>query len=295
MHSTRHRTGVESAASCPLIPVMHKSAWYVLGHADQELERLVTQARLVDPITRRSFVEAGIVPGMRVLDVGSGPGDVSFLVADLVGACGEVVGVDRSPIAIRTANTRKASRSLTNVSFVEGDPTELRFERPFDAVVGRYVLMFQPDPAAMLRRLATHLRPGGVLAFHELDWNGARSHPPVPTYDRSCEWIVKTLAQSGADPRMGAKLAAIMKTAGLPTASLHLESLASAGPDNAELATFTADLARTLLPEMRRLGIATAEEVGIDTLAARIRTEMIASTSTIIGRAEIGAWARNQT
>jgi ubiquinone/menaquinone biosynthesis C-methylase UbiE len=231
---------------------------------------------------------------MRVLDVGSGPGDVSFLVADLVGARGEVVGVDRTPIAIRTANTRKASRSLTNVSFVEGDPTELRFERPFDAVVGRYVLMFQPDPAAMLRRLATHLRPGGVLAFHELDWNGARSHPAVPTYDRSCEWIVKTLAQSGADPRMGAKLAAIMKTAGLPAASLHLESLASAAPDSAELATFTADLARTLLPEMRRLGIATAEEVGIDTLAARIRTEMIASTSTIIGRAEIGAWARNQ-
>jgi SAM-dependent methyltransferase len=178
------------------------------------------------------------------------------------------------------------------VSFVEGDPAELKFERPFDAVVGRYVLMFQPDPAAMLRRLATHLRPGGVLVFHEIDWNGARSHPPVPTYDRCCQWIVGTLAQSGADPRMGAKLAAIMKTAGLPAASLHVESLASAGPDSAELATFTADLARTLLPEMLRLGIATAEEVGIDALTARIRKEMIASTSTIIGRAEIGAWVR---
>jgi SAM-dependent methyltransferase len=273
---------------------MHKSASYVLGHTDQELERLVNQAQLVDPITRRSFLEAGVSLGMRVLDVGSGPGDVSFLVADLVGARGEVVGVDRSPIAIRTANARMASRPLANVSFVEGDPAELQFARPFDAVVGRYVLMFQPDPAAMLHRLATHLRPGGVLAFHELDWNGARSHPAVPTYDRSCEWIVKTLAQSGADPRLGAKLAAIMNAAGLPAANLHLESLASAGPDGAELATFTADLTRALLPEMRRLGIATAEEVGIDTLAARIRGEMIASTATIIGRAEIGAWARNQ-
>jgi SAM-dependent methyltransferase len=265
---------------------------YVLGHADQELERLATQARLVDPITRRSFLEAGVSPGMRVLDVGSGPGDVSFLIAGLVGATGEVVGVDRSPIAIQAAIARKASLTLANVSFVEGDPAELKFERPFDAVVGRYVLMFQPDPAAMLRRLATHLRPGGVLAFHELDWNGARSHPVVPTYDRCCEWIVSALAQSGADPRMGAKLAAIMKTAGLPAARLHLESLASADPDSGELATFTADLARTLLPAMLRLGIATAEEVGIDTLAARIRQEMIANTSTIIGRAEIGAWVR---
>ena len=273
---------------------MQKSASYVLGHTDQELERLVTQARLIDPITRRFFLGAGLAPGMRVLDVGSGAGDVSFLLAELIGATGEVVGVDRSPIAILTANTRKASRALANVSFVEGDPAELKFERPFDAVAGRYVLMFQPDPAAMLHRLATHLRPGGVLAFHELDWNGARSHPAVPTYDQSCEWIVKTLAQSGADPRLGAKLAAIMNAAGLPAANLHLESLASAGPDGAELATFTADLTRALLPEMQRLGIATAEEVGIDTLAARIRGEMIASTATIIGRAEIGAWARNQ-
>lgn len=271
-----------------------KAAAYVLGHADEELERLINQAHAVDPITRRSFLEAGVAPGMRVLDVGSGAGDVSFLVAELVGAAGEVIGVDRSAIAIRTANSRKATRALANVSFVEGDPSELRFDRPFDAVVGRYVLMFQPDPAAMLRALATHLRPGGVLVFHEPDWDGARSQPPVPTYDRCCHWLARTLAQSGADPHMGANLAATMKTAGLPPASVHLESIASAGPDHAGLATFTADLARTLLPEMLRLGVATAEEVGIDTLAERIRNEMIANTAIIIGRAEIGVWTRIQ-
>lgn len=269
-----------------------KSGEYVLGHADQELERLITQARAVDPITRRCFLAAGLAPGMRVLDVGCGPGDVSFLIAELVGSAGKVVGVDRSPIALRAASARQASRSLPNVSFVEGDAAQLKFERNFDAVAGRYVLMFQPDPAAMLRRLATHLRPGGVLVFHEIDWNGARAHPPVPTYDRCCDWIVRTLAQSGADPRMGAKMAAIMKTAGLPAANLHLESFASAGPDNSGLATFTADLARTLLPEMQRLGIATAEDIDIDTMAARIVGEMIAGSATIIGRAEIGAWVR---
>jgi predicted methyltransferase len=63
---------------------------YVLGHSDREFERLNAQARLVDPITRPFFREAGIVPGMRVLDVGSGAGDVAFLVADLVGETGEV-------------------------------------------------------------------------------------------------------------------------------------------------------------------------------------------------------------
>lgn len=58
---------------------------YVLGHSDDELNRLAVQARLIEPITRRFFVEAGICAGMSVLDVGSGAGDVSFLIADLVG------------------------------------------------------------------------------------------------------------------------------------------------------------------------------------------------------------------
>ena len=73
---------------------------YVLGHSDQELARLNEQARIVEPITRRFFREAGLVPGMRVLDVGSGAGDVSFLAADLVGHSGAIVGVDRSSAAV---------------------------------------------------------------------------------------------------------------------------------------------------------------------------------------------------
>jgi SAM-dependent methyltransferase len=70
---------------------------YVLGHSDRELERLSTQARLVDPITREFFVDAGIAPGMRILDVGSGSGDVAFLASELAGDKGSVVGVDRAP------------------------------------------------------------------------------------------------------------------------------------------------------------------------------------------------------
>ena len=58
---------------------------YVLGHTNAELKRLVTQARLIDPITRRFLVSAGIKEGMRILDVGSGAGDVAILLAGLVG------------------------------------------------------------------------------------------------------------------------------------------------------------------------------------------------------------------
>jgi ubiquinone/menaquinone biosynthesis C-methylase UbiE len=76
------------------------------------LARLNAQARLIDPITRRFLKEAGVVSGMRVLDVGSGAGDVALLAAELVGTTGEVLGVDRSSEALSTASARAAAASL---------------------------------------------------------------------------------------------------------------------------------------------------------------------------------------
>ena len=117
---------------------------YALGHSDRELDRLSAQARVVDPITRQFLLKAGICLGMRVLDVGSGAGDVAFLLADMVGDTGEVVGVDRASSALPVARARADADSRRNVLFVEGDPTRMAVERGFDAVVGRYVLQFQP-------------------------------------------------------------------------------------------------------------------------------------------------------
>src|SRR5262249_20811051 len=149
--------------------------------------------RLIDPITERFFREAGIAPSMRVLDVGSGAGDVAFLAASIVGPRGTVVGVDRVPAVLEVARARAAAKGLDNVTFHHGDPAALPFDTPFDAVIGRYVLQFQPDPAAMLRALATRVRPGGVLVFHEIDWGGLGSYSPVPTYDRCCRWGAETV------------------------------------------------------------------------------------------------------
>jgi len=88
------------------------AASYLLGHSDQELVRLEVQARLLEPITRRFLLDAGVLPGMRVLDVGCGLGDVTFLCAALVGDAGQVIGVDRASSAIVAARERARSKSL---------------------------------------------------------------------------------------------------------------------------------------------------------------------------------------
>jgi SAM-dependent methyltransferase len=67
----------------------------------------------------------------------------------------------------------------------------------FDAIVGRYVLQFMPDPTKALQRIARHLLPGGIIIFHELGWDGTRSSPVSPTYDRVCGWLSRTIEAAG--------------------------------------------------------------------------------------------------
>src|SRR5436309_8292435 len=103
----------------------HRSADYPLGNTDAEHDRLIRQAARVAPITERLFREAGIGSGQRVLDIGSGVGDVAMLAARLVGPSGEVVGIERDPKSIAKARARVADARLGNVSFTQSDVGEI--------------------------------------------------------------------------------------------------------------------------------------------------------------------------
>ncbi len=92
---------------------------YVLGHADAEVQRLLLQGRLYDELTEHALRLAGLRPGMRVLDIGCGPGDVSFIAARLVGPSGTVLGVDAAPEMIALARARAAEQGLSTVHFTQ--------------------------------------------------------------------------------------------------------------------------------------------------------------------------------
>jgi ubiquinone/menaquinone biosynthesis C-methylase UbiE len=267
---------------------------YLLGHSEAERRRLVAQAQLLAPVTRRFLRAAGIGPGMRVLDVGTGMGDVALLAADLVGAEGSIVGLDNSAAIVAVASQRAKTLGKTNVSFVVGDPNELTAERPFDAIIGRYVLMFLKDPAATLSVLRAHLRSGGVVAFHELDWAGARSAPPAPTYEQCRDWALEAVRLGGADPHMGTRMYSVFVRAGLPPPALLLESLAGGSEDPSGTLRALCD---TLFPEafvriLERHGIASAAMVDATTLPDRLVAEIARLGSVIVGRSEICAWTR---
>ena len=158
---------------------------YVLGSDAAELERLDLQGRVLAPATRTILEAAGLRSGIRVLDLGSGAGDMAFVAAELVGSTGEVVGVDQSAESVARATVRAGERGVSNVRFVVGDIHDKAPDGPFDAIIGRLVLMYVPDPAAVLRTQAASLRAPGVVAPIEFDLHSARSLPSTPLVARS--------------------------------------------------------------------------------------------------------------
>jgi len=270
---------------------LHSS--YALGHSEHELERLSQQGRVFEPFTRQLFEQAGIGPVMRVLDVGCGAGDVSFLAAEFVGPTGEVVGVDHAAAAIEWASARAQALGIRNVKFLEGDPAMMAFDGQFDAVVGRLVLMYYPDPISAVQQLVQHVRPGGLIIFQEFDMDNARSYPAAPTFDRAVSWMKSTLSATGARIQLGLELFQIFAAVGLPEPALRIDAVIGGGAEFP--CEILVALMQSLLPVMEKLGIATARDVEISTLVERMRNEVVACRGVIRSPALVGAWSRKSS
>jgi ubiquinone/menaquinone biosynthesis C-methylase UbiE len=107
---------------------MTESEAYPFGYTQAEARRLAEQAGLFEDLTEDVMRRAGLCPGLSVLDIGCGVGDVSFLAARMVGAEGRVLGLDRAASSIETARRRAGGLGSTNVSFEEVDLTSFEPE-----------------------------------------------------------------------------------------------------------------------------------------------------------------------
>lgn len=267
---------------------------YALGHSAEEHQRLAEQAALFRPMTERLFREAGVDEGMRVLDVGSGAGDVAFLVAKLVGPKGKVVGVDLDGNALDKARERARLLELANVMFIEGDVRSTDLSGDFDAAVGRLVLLFFADPVRGLAAIVSRVRRGGLVVFQEMDMNPditTRSYPVESLWDETGRIIVRTFAGAGVHMRMGRLLLQTFVGAGLPVPSLMEEVAVGGGPDFRGY-SWVANTMRSLAPMAERLGIATAANLALNSLADRIRDDSVARKLMVWTPPLVGAYAR---
>lgn len=268
----------------------HATSTYVLGHADVEIRRLLLQARLYDNDTEHALHRAGLRPGMRVLDVGCGPGDVSFVAARLVGPTGTVLGVDAAAEIIEVARTRAAEQGLSWVNFEQATVGDIALDEPVDAVVGRLILMHLPDPVSALRQLAGLVRPGGVIAFCETDIGAVRSVPETPQFRAVTEGIVSAFRAVGLDPGFGTTLHSLFSRAGLPSPQLTLAAPIG-GVDNPDIFAYAMEVWRLVLPVAEQLGLVTNDLADIDTLLPRWREEAATAGAVVMMPPMITAWS----
>lgn len=256
-----------------------------------ELEqwRLGVQSAAIEPLSVTMLEGAGIVAGSRVLDIGCGPGDLSFLAAKMAGPAGSVTGIDRDPSQILAAQKRAGDLGLTNVSFIQADVETYAPDTRFDAIIGRYILIYVKSPEEVVSTATRWLRPNGSIGFIEMDiFPGVRSHiwPPVSDQTgRAIQYIADILIASGVHTYMGARLPSILAAVG--DVGIETSAPSQWGPQS--LALPLAAL-RSILPMARQLNDPRADTFDPDLLYEK---EIIGRDNTTVTTPplSIAAWA----
>lgn len=265
---------------------------YPLGRSQSETDRLMWSARQLRTSIEQFLKDAGVEPGMKVLDVGCGAGDVSLIAGEIVGQQGSVVGIDLNEKIVETARSRLVESGVSNVSYVHGRiPEDLnRLDRDFDAIVGRRVLCYIPNATAALAALLEHAKPGTVVGFQEIDWKvwGQQSFPVSSYFEAVWGWVQRAFEAGGTDMRMGTNLYKTFLDAGLPEPLMKAE----AGIGGSASLPFAMNILRSTRETIIREGIAPADEVEPEVVEQRLRAEFVKLRTVVTGGFEVKAWAR---
>jgi ubiquinone/menaquinone biosynthesis C-methylase UbiE len=264
---------------------------YPLESTDRERDRLERQARVQRPFTERLLRAAGAKPGAAILDLGTGAGDVALLAAELVGPSGRVVTIDRDAANLERARARIAALGITNVACIEGDIAEPP-EDQFDLSIGRFVLMYQADPVAVVCAVARVVRPGGAVAFHEMQLHeGVRgdSFPAAPQAFVATMMKLAAAMHRRVQNSLGSRLPSIMSDAGLDVSGWHFE-ISAPVVTREDAIVLMPGIMRTFTPLAVADGTLRPDEVDADALERWWRSNpeyaAMVMPSTVLG------WAR---
>ncbi len=263
---------------------------YPLHSSDKERHRLRMQAQAIQPLTERMLTGAGVSKGSRVLELGCASGELTLLLASRVGPGGEVVAMDRDPVQIEAAALRLTAAGFHNVRFVTSELDAFEPAQTFDAVVGRYFLLYIPDPEAAVARVAPWVRPGGAVAFLEMDFfRGVHSSiwpPASPEVRQAIVFIGDVMLDAGINPHMAARLPSILTHYGRVQA--ETSAPLQFGASSVELPL---EAVRSVMPMARKLGRADADRYDVDALLAKELAHRDDRTVTVPPMS-IAAWVR---
>jgi SAM-dependent methyltransferase len=261
---------------------------YALKTGDSGAERLRLVDRVYGASTRRVLLEAGLKPGMRVLDMACGAGTVTCWIAEQVGARGSVVAADASADQLKVARaTWESCEGLPPVEYIEASAYDTGLPaESFDLVHTRLLLCHLNRPEDAIREFYRLLKPGGVFVCSDLYGSGMLSGPMTRAWERSMEIIFALGKSIGVDYNHGLRLPARMLGAGFHRPEVSFDTpVYMRGPEKRLWELTFAEVG----PAIARAGVATLQEV--DDLAAQMKIEAEDETTLMVQYPLLCAWA----
>jgi ubiquinone/menaquinone biosynthesis C-methylase UbiE len=243
---------------------------YIMGRTTAEYQRLRSQARALEPVTRRVLERVGVGEGMNCVDVGCGAGDVMRILAELVGPTGRVTGIDLDGRLGAQALAALGPVGGSRSTFVQGDAAAMAevAGQPFDLAFARLVLIHAMEPAAVLRRMYGWLRPGGWLVVQDFDLQGVSLDAAGEAGQEFKRIVFGVFEAAGRDVQAGHHLPEYFAAAGL--GSPDGTDLGGCLTPMAEAVSMMEGVYRSVLPHALKLGLTTEarSEVLLAELAA---------------------------
>lgn len=203
---------------------------YTHGHD----ESVVSQHRKRTAAEAAAFLLPHLRPGMRLLDVGCGPGTITLGLAEAVRP-GEVVAIDLSAEVLDVARELAAERRVTNVRFERGDLYDVAWpDGSFDAVYAHQVLQHVPRPVEALRQMRRLLHPGGLVGVRDGDYGTCTWSPPDARLERWLALYHAVAARNGGEADAGRYLHGWLQDAGFTAIALSGTTWTFPGYDTVE-------------------------------------------------------------
>src|SRR4029077_12691227 len=243
---------------------------YAIRGGKEGKKRLDLLARVMLPTTMELLDRAGLIRGMKCLDVGCGGGHVAISMARVVGPEGRVIGTDTDTEILALAREDAEAAKITNVEFQQQDACACVWHEEFNVAYARFLLSHLSEPDICLAAMVQACAPEGTIVIEDTDFAGSFCYPACAAYERYKELYQELVQRTGGDSNIGPRLPALFRRAGIQDVEVNVIQPAHIGGEGKLMGPLT--MAR-ISDALNAEGLVTEDE------AEQILTELNAAAA----------------
>lgn len=232
------------------------------------------------------FLKKHLKPGMKILDIGTGNGEVAFIAAKIVGEAGAVHGIDINANSINSAKDYAKSNNINNCTFEAVDLNNLESKK-YDAIIGRRILMYLSEPQKIVTKLTDYLKQDGLFLFQESDASAANllNSKDYKHHIEALNIAWDTVRSEGGNPNIGSQLYEIMINAKLQVLEVESELIINTPENGSDLIW--------LLKIMENRVLKRGVSLNIDEMEQKLKAELASTKNIFIRDMAVGICAKN--